>query len=34
MDNVSIRIDIQLLLLNRRLNGALGVEDVIEFLEL
>jgi hypothetical protein len=34
MDDVSIRVDVQLLLLNRRLNRALGIEDVIEFLEL
>jgi len=34
MDNISICIDVQLLLLNRHLNGTLGVEDIIEFLEL
>lgn len=34
VDNVGIGIDLEFLLCNRLLDGVLGVEDVIEFLEL
>jgi len=34
VENVSISVDIQLLLLNRHLDWALGIEDVIKFLKL
>lgn len=34
MDDVCIRVNIKLLLLQRRLNGTLRVEDVVEFFKL
>lgn len=34
VDNVGIGIDLEFLLRNRLLDGVLGVEDVVEFLEL
>jgi hypothetical protein len=34
MDDVSIGVDVQLLLLNRFLDRTLSIEDIIEFLEL
>lgn len=34
MEDVIISVNVQLLLLNRRLDGALGIKDVIELLKL